>query len=87
MRFSFNFFVNIFCKNSPEAKLSKLKKLITKLSFRFREVLFEIAQSDEDHGKFFVAAKFFGVSMEKVTLVFQVSFFRSFSFITYCCNS
>jgi len=38
---------------------------------KFREVLFEIAQSDEDHGKFFVAAKFFGVSMEKVTLVFQ----------------
>jgi hypothetical protein len=33
--------------------------------------LFEISQCEEDGGKFIIAAKFFGVNMEKVTLVFQ----------------
>nr|XP_018671818.1 IQ motif containing GTPase activating protein homologue isoform X1 [Ciona intestinalis] len=38
---------------------------------QFRNVMFEIGQTEEDVGKFEVSAKLLGVSMEKVTLVFQ----------------
>merc|ERR1739838_750339 len=38
---------------------------------KFRDVLFEIAQHDDDAGKFSVSAKFCGINMEKVQLVFQ----------------
>jgi hypothetical protein len=39
---------------------------------RFKNVLFEISTTDEP-GIFEVSAKFMGVTMEKVDLVFQVS--------------
>nr|CAB3256707.1 IQ motif containing GTPase activating protein homolog [Phallusia mammillata] len=38
---------------------------------QFRNVMFEIAQTEEDVGRFDVSAKFLGVNMEKVNLVFQ----------------
>lgn len=40
--------------------------------FRFNKVQFEIASTD-DVGVFAVSARFMGVSMEKVELVFQVN--------------
>ena len=41
------------------------------LSIRFKNVMFEIKSADEV-GVFVVSAKFMGVAMEKVELVFQV---------------
>ena len=41
------------------------------LSTRFKNVMFEIKSADEV-GVFVVSAKFMGVAMEKVELVFQV---------------
>lgn len=41
------------------------------VSIRFKNVMFEIKSADEV-GVFVVSAKFMGVAMEKVELVFQV---------------
>uniref|UniRef100_H2Z716 Ras GTPase-activating-like protein IQGAP1 n=1 Tax=Ciona savignyi TaxID=51511 RepID=H2Z716_CIOSA len=38
---------------------------------QFRNVMFEIGQTEDDVGRFEVSAKLLGVNMEKVTLVFQ----------------
>lgn len=51
--------------------------------FRFNKVQFEIASTD-DVGVFAVSARFMGVSMEKVELVFQVNIYiRKFKNIMY----
>lgn len=44
-------------------------------SSRFKNAVFEI--TSKDVGVFEVSGKFFGVSMEKVELVFQVCFYWS----------
>lgn len=44
--------------------------------FRFNKVQFEIASTD-DVGVFAVSARFMGVSMEKVELVFQVNYLKT----------
>ena len=48
---------------------------IFKYPCRFKNVLFEISAT-ESVGIFDVSAKFMGVAMEKVELIFQVGFYK-----------
>ena len=43
--------------------------------------MFELSQCDDDVGKFDINAKVLGVNVDKVTLVFQVRFYDSTSYI------
>ena len=52
-------------------KISLSESTNSIIYFRFKNVMFEIKSADEV-GVFEVSAKFMGVAMEKVELVFQV---------------
>ena len=58
------------CKGSCSNQYP-LYDMLYSLYFRFKNVLFEITAGDEI-GLFEVSARFMGVAMEKVELVFQV---------------